>query len=153
MIKQINFGSNTAFSQFYVPVKKLDANLDIALSSQMLGISINKLLAKLPVIEVDEQGNETVIATPSVRQLVEAINPSQLSGTFKKTFNGVQIEFIVIIAPVSPMIDGSGQSELTELTNLMMVLNNGDVTPEWTGNIYTQMDFQTLVDSFGGWEE
>jgi len=152
MIKQINFNSNTAFSQFYVPVKKLDANLDIALSSEMLGISIERLLAKLPVIEVDEEGNETAITTPTVRQLVEAINPSQLTDTKKKTFNDVQIEFIVIIAPISPMIDANGHSELTELTNLMMVLNNGDVIPDWTGNIYTQMDFQELVDSFGGWE-
>lgn len=150
MIQRITHNTNTKFSTFYIIIKNVADNLNLALTDGLasyLGISIDKIKRDFPVVEIDGEGNETSIADPSLSQIIQAINPSQLEDI--KTYNGE--EFLVIRTPISMRDEADGHSTLDQVKDLVRVMRTGE-TVTWTGDVYSHADYTQLIQNQGlGW--
>lgn len=144
MIKRITHNTNTKLSTFYVIIKNVAENLNLALTDQLasaLGIAVDKIKRDFLVVEIDEQGNETTIADPSLSQIIQAINPAQLEDV--KTYNGE--EFLVIRTPISMRDEADGHSTLDQVKDLVRAMRTGE-TVAWTGDVYSHADYTQLIE-------
>lgn len=143
MIKRIAYQTNTKFSNLYLIIENRVEYLDMVLGPELENqyyISLSKILRDFPVIEIHDDGTETKIDYPTLRQVIEAINPRQLEEIKHKNGN----QYLVIITPISLMDEADGTSTFDEVVGLARLLRSSNI--DISGKVYSYNDYVTSIE-------